>query len=242
MLYYILIGFAAQMIDGTLGMAYGVSASSLLLARGIPPVTVSATVHAAEVFTTGVSGVAHRYFSNIDRRLFWRLVIPGVPGAIVGAYILTQIPGAVVTPLMAILLLTMGILILAKAFRAVPPLSVTTYLTPLGFIGAFVDAIGGGGWGPIVTTTLIARGNHARLTIGSVNAAEFFITLAISITFIITIGLTHWRIILGLAIGGMIGAPFGAYMCKRIPHRPLMFLVGILVIALSLRTLIRVLM
>jgi uncharacterized membrane protein YfcA len=238
MLYYIVVGFVAQMIDGTLGMAYGVSASSLLLTRGIAPATVSATIHAAEVFTTGVSGISHHYFGNVDRRLFWRLVIPGVLGAIIGAYILSRMPGDRLRPVIAVYLLGMGILIVARVFRTVPPLSVTTHLTPLGFLGAFIDAVGGGGWGPIVASTLLARGNHARLTLGSVNAAEFFVTLAASITFILTMGLTHWPIILGLAIGGMVAAPLGAYACKHIPHRPFMFLVGLLIIGLSLRTLI----
>jgi len=238
MLYYVIVGFVAQMIDGTLGMAYGVSASTLLLTRGITPAMVSATVHASEVFTTGMSCVSHYYFGNVDRRLFWRLVIPGVLGAIVGAYILSQIPGDRFRPFIAFYLLGMGVLIVTRVFRTVPPLSVTTYLTPLGFFGAFIDAIGGGGWGPVVASTLIARGNHARLTVGSVNAAEFFVTLAASFTFIITMGVTHWPIIIGLATGGILAAPLGAFACKHIPHRPFMFLVGLLVIGLSIRTLI----
>lgn len=239
--YYVIVGFIAQMIDGTLGMAYGVSASSLLLTRGISPAVVSATVHAAEVFTTGISGVSHHCFGNVDRRLFWRLVIPGVFGAIVGAYILSQMPGQRLKPFIAAYLLGMGLLIVVRVFKTVPPLSVTTYLTPLGFFGAFIDAVGGGGWGPVVASTLVARGNSARLTVGSVNAAEFFVTLAASVTFIFTMGLTHWPIILGLAVGGAMAAPLGAYACKRIPHRPFMLLVGLLVIGLSIRTLIKAL-
>jgi uncharacterized membrane protein YfcA len=241
MLYYVIVGFMSQMIDGTLGMAYGISASTLLLTRGILPATVSATVHAAEVFTTGVSGISHHYFGNVDYRLFWRLVIPGVFGAIAGAYILSQIPGDRFKPFIAVYLLGMGVLIVVRVFKAVPPLSVTTHMTPLGFFGAFIDAIGGGGWGPVVASTLIARGNHARLTVGSVNAAEFFVTLATSLTFVFTIGVTHWPIIVGLAIGGMLAAPLGAYACKHIPHRPFMILVGLLVIVISLRTLIQAL-
>ena len=239
--YYVGVGFIAQMIDGTLGMAYGVSATSLLLTRGIAPAVASATVHAAEVFTTGISGVSHHYFGNVDRRLFWGLVIPGVIGAVVGAYILSQIPGERFKPVIAVYLLGMGALIVVRVFRTAPPLSVTTHLTPLGFFGAFIDAVGGGGWGPVVASTLTARGNHARLTVGSVNAAEFFVTLAASVTFIATMGLSHWPIILGLAIGGAIAAPLGAWACKRIPHRPFMLLVGLLVIGLSIRTLIKAL-
>ncbi len=236
--YYVVVGFVAQMIDGTLGMAYGISASSLLLTRGLSPAVVSATVHAAEVFTTGMSGLSHHYFGNIDRRLFWGLVIPGVLGAVSGAYLLSQLPGDRLRPVIAGYLLCMGVLIVVRVFRTVPPLSVTTHLTPLGFIGAFIDAVGGGGWGPVVASTLMVRGNHARTTVGSVNAAEFFVTLAASLTFIATIGLTHWPIILGLALGGMLAAPLGAYATKRVPHRPLMLLVGILVIVVSIRTLV----
>ena len=236
--YYVVVGFLAELIDGTLGMAYGVSASSLLLARGIAPATVSATVHAAEVFTTGISGVSHHYFGNVDRRLFWRLVIPGVLGAITGAYLLCQIPGERFKPVIAAYLAVMGGFIVVRVFRPVQPRAVTTNLKPLGFFGAFIDAVGGGGWGPVVASTLIARGNHARTTVGSVNAAEFFVTLAASVTFVLTMGISHWPIILGLAMGGVLAAPLGAYACKRIPHRPFMLLVGLLVIGLSIRTLI----
>ena len=239
LIFYVLVGFVAQMVDGTLGMAYGVSASSLLLSRGLSPAMVSATVHAAEVFTTGVSGVSHHYFGNVDRRLFWRLVIPGVFGAVLGAYVLCQLPGERFKPVVAAYLLGMGVLIVVRVFRTVPSLNVSTHLTPLGFFGAFIDAIGGGGWGPVVASTLIARGHHARLTVGSVNAAEFFVTLAASLTFLFSMGFSHWPIIAGLALGGGLAAPFAAYACKRIPLKPFMFLVGLLVIGLSCRTLLR---
>jgi uncharacterized protein len=237
--FYVVVGFVAQLVDGTLGMAYGISASTLLLGRGLQPAVVSATVHAAEIFTTGLSGFSHHYFGNVDRRLFWRLVIPGVVGAVVGAYVLANLPGERFKPVVAVYLLLMGVLIIIRVFKTVPPLAVTTHLTPLGFIGAFVDAVGGGGWGPVVASTLIMRGNHARFTVGSVNAAEFFVTLAASLTFILTIGLQHWHMILGLAVGGMLAAPLGAYVCNKIPHRPFMFLVGLLVITLSIRTLFK---
>ena len=152
---------------------------------------------------------------------------------------MSQIPGERFKPVVAVYLLGMGVFIVVRVFRAVPARSVTTHLAPLGFFGAFIDAVGGGGWGPVVASTLVARGNHARLTVGSVNAAEFFVTLAASITFILTLGISHWPVIAGLAIGGGIAAPIAAYACKRIPLRPFMVLVGLLVIGLSLRTLIR---
>jgi uncharacterized protein len=241
-LYYVVVGFMAQIIDGTLGMAYGVSASSLLLTSGLAPATVSATVHAAEVFTTGVSGLAHNYFGNVDRSLFLRLVIPGVIGAVVGAYLLTQLPGESLKPVIAVYLMAMGVLIVIKVFRTVPPVAVRSHLMPLGFLGAFIDAVGGGGWGPVVASTLVARGNDARMTVGSVNAAEFFVTVAASVTFIASMGLTHWPIIVGLALGGMLAAPLAAYSCRTIPLRPFMFLIGLLVIGLSIRTLIHALL
>jgi uncharacterized membrane protein YfcA len=236
---YVAAGFVAQLIDGALGMAYGVSASSLLMAFGVPPAATSATVHAAECFTTGASAISHHAFGNVDRFLFRRLLIPAVLGAIIGAYLLSSLDGDVLKPYVSGYLIIMGIVIIAKAFFRVPPKNVTTHLTPLGFFGALVDAMGGGGWGPIVASNLIVRGNDVRITVGSVNAVEFFVTLAASLTFLLTIGLTHWTIILGLAIGGVIAAPLGAWAAKRIPHKPFMILVGVLVTAVSLRNLLK---
>ena len=236
---YVAAGFVAQLIDGALGMAYGVSASSLLMAFGVPPAATSATVHAAECFTTGASAISHHAFGNVDRFLFRRLLIPAVLGAIIGAYALSAFEGDVLKPYVIGYLIIMGLVIIAKAFFRVPPKNVTTHLTPLGFFGALVDAMGGGGWGPIVASNLIVRGNDVRITVGSVNAVEFFVTLAASITFLLTIGLTHWTIILGLALGGVIAAPIGAWAAKRIPHKPFMILVGVLVTVVSARNLLK---
>ncbi len=232
-LLYVLAGFVAQLIDGALGMAYGVSASSLLSIFGVSPQVVSATVHAAECFTTGASGISHHAFGNVDRVLFRRLLIPAVIGAIMGAYILTSIDGKVLKPYISVYLVVMGVVIIAKAFTRVPPRKVTTHLAPLGFFGALVDAMCGGGWGPIVASNLIIRGNDTRITVGSVNAVEFFVTLAASITFFLTIGLTHWNIILALAIGGVIAAPLAAWAAKHIPHKPFMVLVGVLIVVIN---------
>lgn len=238
-LLYVLAGFAAQLIDGTLGMAYGVSASTLLLSMGLPPAVTSATVHAAECFTTGASAVSHHAFGNVDRALFRRLVLPGVAGAVAGAYALVSVSGEALTKYVALYLVVMGVVIIVKSMREFPPRTVTSHVAPLGFIGALLDAMGGGGWGPIVASTLIARGNHVRQTVGTVNAAEFFVTLAASITFVLTLGLSHWPVIAGLALGGLVAAPLGAWLCTRVPVRPLMALVGALVIVVSLRTLLR---
>jgi len=238
-LLYFAAGFAAQLVDGALGMAYGVTSSSLLLSVGLPPAIVSATVHAAECFTTGASALSHRAFGNVNGPLFRRLLIPGVIGAVVGSFVLVALPGEELRPYSASYLLVMGLVIIAKAFREFPPRIVSTHLIPLGFAGAFIDAIGGGGWGPIVATTLIARGNTLRETVGSVNAVEFFVTLAASVTFLSTLGLGHWQIILGLALGGLLAAPIGAWACKRLPTKPFMILVGMLIVALSIRTLLK---
>lgn len=236
-LLYVVIGFAAQLIDGALGMAYGVTASSLLLGFGVPPAVSSATVHAAECFTTGASAVSHHAFGNIDRKLFRRLLLPGMLGAGIGAYLLTTIDGDMLKPWIAGYLLLMGVVILFKAFRELVPREVTSHVSTVGFFGALLDAMGGGGWGPIVASNLIARGHELRLTVGSVNAVEFFVTLTASVVFLMTIGLSHWVIVLGLALGGVIAAPFGAWLLRFVRPKLLMPVVGLLVIGLSTRTL-----
>lgn len=238
---YLLIGFAAQVVDGALGMAYGVTASSLLLGFGVPPAVSSATVHAAECFTTGASAASHHAFGNIDRKLFRRLLLPGVVGAAIGAYALTQVDGDLLTPWVAAYLLLMGVIVLSRAFRRHEPREVTRHVPALGFFGALLDAIGGGGWGPIVTSNLLARGNPLRLTVGSVNAVEFFVTLTASLVFLVTMGLSHLGIVAGLALGGVVAAPLGAWLVRHVQPRWLMLVVGLLVIGLSLRTLLRAL-
>jgi len=239
-LVFIAFGFVAQMIDGALGMAYGVSSMSLFLSFGVPPAISSACVHTSEVFTTAVSGLSHFRFGNVNKKLFLRLLIPGVIGGVLGAYILSGLPGGKIRPFVAIYLLVMGVIILWKVFRKIPNKERKTRIVPLGLTGGFFDAIGGGGWGPIVTTTLVANGNTPRFAIGSVNCAEFFVTIAESITFFATIGLLlvqHWEKLLGLIIGGVIAAPLAAFVCKRVPTRAMMIMVGVLIVGLSLRTL-----
>jgi uncharacterized membrane protein YfcA len=235
---YVLIGFAAQLVDGALGMAYGVTASTLLLGAGVPPAVSSATVHAAECFTTGTSALSHRAFGNIDHEQFKRLLLPGILGAGTGAWLLTRLDGNALKPWIASYLLMMGIVILLKAFREFPSKRVTTHLAPLGFFGALVDAVGGGGWGPIVASNLLARGNGFRMTVGTVNAVEFFVTLTASLVFLLGLGLGNWRIIAGLALGGVLAAPLGAWLVSRVRPRPVQIAVGLLVIGLSLRTLL----
>jgi uncharacterized membrane protein YfcA len=238
LLWYAAVGFLAQVIDGALGMAYGVTASSLLLSVGVPPATASATVHAAECFTTGASAISHHAFRNINVVLFRKLLIPGVLGAIVGAYVLSSFPGNTLRPVVSTYLAIMGSIIIVKAFRVFPPRNVTTHLAPLGFVGALIDSLGGGGWGPIVASTLLVRGTGVRETVGSVNAVEFFVTTAASVTFFITLGLSNWTMIAALALGGLPAAPIGAWACRHVPVKPMMVLVGTLVVVLSARTLL----
>ncbi len=236
---YILAGFTAQMIDGALGMAYGVTATTFLLSFGVAPAASSASVHASEVFTSGASGLMHLKFGNVNNKLFKSLLIPGVIGAILGAYILSSFEqyNYIIKPLVSGYTLILGIIIIFKALKKDNIRQKIKRIFPLALIGGFLDSIGGGGWGPIVSSTLIARGKNPRYTIGSVNLAEFFIALSSSLTFVTIIGLTHWSIILGLIIGGVIAAPIAAYLANKIPTKSIMILVGIVVIILSLKRL-----
>ena len=241
-LLFMMVGFIAQIIDGSLGMAYGVSANSFLLGIGISPAAASASVHTAEIVTTAVSGISHWKFGNIDFNLVKRLAIPGVIGGVTGAYILTSLPGEKLKPYIAIYLLIMGIRILLKAlkFKNFTHAPKNKYLFPLGLFGGLFDAIGGGGWGPIVTSTLISDGNVPNKTIGSVNLTEFFVTFSEAIAFILTIGLVNLNIILGLMLGGVIAAPFGALLTKKLPPKVIMIIVAVLIIGLQLRTLFQI--
>jgi len=206
----------------------------------VPPATASASIHAAEVFTTGISGYSHWRLRNIRWSIVGKLAIPGMIGGALGAYILTGLPADIVKPLVSGYLALMGGWILWKALRkktgdGAPP----RWISLLGFGGGFVDAIGGGGWGPVVTSTLIGHGTHPRYTIGSVNFAEFFVTVTISVTFLGTIGLELWPIIVGLIVGGAVAAPLAAYATKAIPDRLLMVLVGVIIMLLSARSLVQ---
>lgn len=235
---YIMAGFFAQMIDGALGMAYGVSCTTLLLSTGVSPVAASASVHLSEVFTTMVSGFSHFKLRNIDKNLLKKLVVPGVIGGIIGAYLLSNISGEAIKPFVSGYLLIMGGVIIFKAFKK----SSTNWLEGkkifgLGLVGGFFDAIGGGGWGPIVTSTLVASGHNPRIVIGTVNTAEFFVTVAQAATFVTLIGLMqNLQVIIGLAIGGVIAAPIAAVTCKKLPAKTIMILVGVIIIILNLRT------
>lgn len=232
------VGLIAQAIDGALGMAYGITSTSFLLATGVSPAIASASVHIAEVFTTGVSGISHVKLGNVNKSLFIKLLIPGIIGAIVGAFILTSIDGKILKPYISIYLFIMGIYIVSKIFRKLKPAKqAPKHVAKLALLGGFVDAVGGGGWGPVVTTTLVGSGHNPRETIGTVNFAEFFLTFASAIVFSILVGEGPWPIVAGLVIGGLFAAPFAAYACKKFHARTLLILVGTLISAVSLFTL-----
>lgn len=239
-LTFVLVGFLAQIIDGALGMAYGVSSTALLLTLGVSPAIASASVHTAEVFTTATSGLSHLKLGNVNHRLVTSLLLPGVLGGVVGAYLLTTLPVAIIKPAVSVYLAGMGVMILLRALRpAGDAPDGEPRVTLLALTGGFLDAVGGGGWGPVVTSTLLAKGHNPRFTIGSVNLAEFFVTTAESAAFILTLRselLANWPTIAGLLIGGVIAAPLAAVVCRRAPTRVLMVMVGTLIILLSVRT------
>jgi uncharacterized membrane protein YfcA len=235
-LLFMLIGFVAQIIDGAIGMAYGVFSNSFLLSVGVPPALASASIHTAEVFTTLASGVSHLKFGNVDKKIFRNLIIPGVIGGCLGAYVLSSAPVGYMKIIVNVYLLIIGVVIIVKAVKFMVSTKPSfKSVSLLGGLGGFLDAVGGGGWGPIVTSTLIARNHNPKLAIGSVNLAEFFVTIVESITFFIALGMIDLKIVLGLALGGLIAAPFAAYLCKKLPTRLLMALVGILLVFITLR-------
>ena len=232
----IAIGFFAQLVDGALGMAFGLISTTALLSLGIPPAQASAAVHTAEVATTGASGLAHLYHRNISRRLFLTLGAAGVLGGVLGAFVLSNIDGRAIRPFVSAYLLVIGMLILMKAMRLAPSNEDARvgYAAPLGLVGGFLDAVGGGGWGPLVTSTLIGSGHAPRKVIGSVNAAEFFVTVAVATTFFIELGMAHVEHIAALIIGGLLAAPLGGYVVRHMRPHALMAVVGMLVSALAL--------
>ena len=237
---YVGIGILAQLVDGTMGMGYGATSTSFLMALGVPPALSSTGVHVAEMFTSGASAMSHIKFGNINKKLVQYLIVPGVIGSAVGAYLLADvIDGQVIKPYISSYMMVLGGIIIYKALKKTIIKKRTKRLGILAVFGGFMDAVGGGGWGPIVTSTLIGRGRDPRYTIGSVNTAEFAVSLASGLTFLIFQGIDSWQIIAGLIVGGVVAAPLAAYLVNRVPRKPLMVLVGVLVIVLSLRTLVK---
>ena len=227
------IGFFAQLVDGAMGMAYGLTSSSLLLFFGVPPQAVSASVHAAEIATTGVSGISHSYFGNVDAKLVWKLAIPGVLGGVVGALLLSRVSNEWLKPVVAVYLLGLGTLLLKRAWHWQPSIVAKKTGPSLGLVAGFLDAVGGGGWGTMTTGSLLAKSHEPRIAIGSANAAEFFVTVAISAVLFATFGLAHLQLIAGLILGGVLAAPLAASLTKLVPARVAMTAIGSLVILLS---------
>jgi uncharacterized membrane protein YfcA len=239
---FMLIGFAAQLVDGALGMAYGQISSTLLISMGVPPAAASAGVHTAETFTTAVSGISHVAHRNVDWRLFFRIVIPGVIGGVIGAYVLTQIDADTAKPIVLTYLTALGLYLFYRGVMHRHTERQPKVVAPLGLVGGFLDAAGGGGWGAIVTSNLLVQGSNPRKTIGTVNTAEFFLTVTISATFIAALGWEAFTIAtVGLLVGGVLAAPFGAMVAKRVNPDTLLTFVGALVTLTSLYGLYRVL-
>lgn len=241
---FVVVGFLAQAVDGALGMAYGVISSTTLLAFGVSPAHASAAVHAAELFTTAASGSSHLYHRNVDWKLFWRLMPFGVIGGVLGAFVLTSFPGSIMKPYVTAYLAVVGVYLLTRSFYKIPanPLP-PAVVPPLGLGGGFLDAAGGGGWGPIVTTGLLGFGGTPRYVIGTVNASEFLITLSVSLTFLFALLTGHWEeageltqnltAVGGLVFGGLLAAPLAGLMVRKLTERVLLRLVGTLIVLLA---------
>ncbi|WP_120215211.1 MULTISPECIES: sulfite exporter TauE/SafE family protein [Sphingopyxis] len=235
LLPFILIGFAAQLVDGALGMAFGVICNTLLVAvLGVPPATASARIHVVEIFTTGASGLSHLFHRNIDWPLFWRLLIPGVIGGVLGAYVLTSLHADVVKPFVLGYLVLIGVWLLVRGLLYPPKISKPKVVAPLAVVGGFLDAAGGGGWGPVVTSNLLVQGGEPRKIVGTVNSVEFFLAVAVSVAFIANLGFEEiLGPTLGLIIGGVAAAPLGAYMAKRFSPKVMLVMVGVVLTATS---------
>lgn len=236
LLPFIAVGFAAQLVDGALGMAFGVITNTLLVAvLGVPPAMASQRVHVVECFTTATSAVSHMLHGNIDRRLFLSLLLPGVVGGVAGAYLLSSLDASVVKPFVLLYLSAIGVYLLVRGILYPPKLREAKMIAPLGLLGGFLDAAGGGGWGPVVTSNLLIQGADPRKVIGTVNSVEFFLTLIVSATFIWHLGFADVAgATLGLLIGGVAAAPIGAWAAKKLPVKPMLIMVGTVLMLTSM--------
>ncbi len=235
LLPYIAVGFAAQLVDGALGMAFGVISNSLMVGvLGVPPALASQRVHVVECFTTATSGISHLLHGNIDKSLFLRLLIPGIVGGVLGAYVLTSVDAEVVRPLVLAYLTGIGFYLLWRGLMYPPQHRRPKRVLPLGLLGGFLDAAGGGGWGPVVTSNLLVQGAEPRKVVGTVSAVEFFLTITISVAFIVQVGFADLAgATLGFLIGGVAAAPIGAFAAKRFSTKWMLVLVGVVLIITS---------
>jgi uncharacterized membrane protein YfcA len=227
------VGFIAQVIDGALGMGYGITASAFLVSLGLPPAVTSATIHTVEIATTGVSSLSHAWFRNLNRGIFFSLLLPGVIGGVLGATLLARTPADLIRPFVWAYLLLTSVFVLARVLLNRKPLTVGKPGPALGGVAGFLDAVGGGGWGTITTSTMIARGIPPRYAIGTANAAEFFVTVAISATLWLHLETLRWDLIVALLLGGAVAAPLAAWITKHIPQRAAATAVGLVVFALG---------
>lgn len=242
--WMVLAGFLAQLVDGALGMGYGVTSAAILLSTGINPAAISGSIHTAEMFASGASGYSHYKFGNVNKKLFKILVIPGVIGAVVGALLLVFLGDQYsnyIRPVLATYTLFLGLKILLNAFRKMNQQKKFKRYGALAGLGGFLDSFGGGGWGPIVTTTLITKGRSPRFVIGTVSLTEFFVTLASAFTFFTLLGVSHWQTIVALILGGFLAAPIAAKLAGKLPRKASFILLGILVILWSLKILSKLL-
>ena len=241
---YAAVGFAAQLVDGALGIAYGVVSTTVLLANGVPPASASASVHAAKVFTGAASAASHIAHRNVDWRLLALLALGGVVGGVAGTYLLTSVDGEKIKPFVVAWLGLMGLVILYRAWKGARPKPFSWKSpAPLGLVGGFFDAVGGGGWGPTVSSTMVGAGHEPRKAIGTVNTAEFFLTVAVSATFVWALVSGHWEeagalqnhaaAVGGLVVGGLIAAPFAGLIVKKVPRKVLAYAVGFLLLILA---------
>lgn len=239
---FMLAGFLAQLVDGAVGMGYGVTSTSLLMSMGVSPAAISGSVHTAEIFSSAASGYSHYKFGNVNKKLFRVLVIPGVLGAIAGAGALVwagEKYGNFIKPFLAAYCMILGIRILYQAYKRNRKNKKVKKAGWLAGAGGFLDSFGGGGWGPLVTSTLIAKGRSPQYVIGSVSLSEFFVTLSSAMSFFVFIGITHWQVIAGLMIGGAIAAPVAAKLAGKLPLRTMLICVGLMVIIWSVRILLK---
>ena len=226
---FIAVGFAAQLVDGALGMAFGIISNTALVAvLGVPPALASQRIHVVECFTTAISGISHLIHRNIDKRLFFRLLVPGMIGGVTGAYLLSSLDAGVVKPFVLLYLAGIGVYLLVRGLLYPPAVREAKHIAPLGLVGGFLDAAGGGGWGPVVTSNLLIQGADPRKVVGTVNAVEFFLTLTVSAAFIWKLGVADLAgATLGILIGGVIAAPIGAWAAKHFSPKVMLVLVGI---------------
>jgi uncharacterized protein len=241
--WMVLAGFLAQLVDGALGMGYGVTSATILLSAGISPAAISASIHTAETFASGVSGYSHYKFGNVNKKLFKALVIPGVMGAVAGAILLVLLGdkfGSYLRPVIAVYTLLLGVKFILNAFRETKKSQKFTRYSLLAAVGGFFDSFGCGGWGPIVTSTLINKGRSHKYVVGSVSLTEFFVTIASAFTFFTMLGVSHWQTIIALIIGGTVAAPIAAKVAGKLPKKTAFILLGILVILWSIRILVKI--